>query len=120
MEADLDVERMNEACQPLLGKHDFAAFRTHRSQDDPRRGTVRQVLSIRWQRDPVEPADVMFDIEADAFLRHMVRAIVGSSILVGRGKLAPSAIGDMLSAGERAAAGPTAPAPGLTLMEIKY
>lgn len=120
VEGSLDVEAMHEACQPLVGKHDFAAFRTHRAQDDSERGTVRRVLSTSWKRDPVEPANVAFDIEADAFLRHMVRTIVGSSILVGQRRLPRTAIGDMLAAADRAAAGPTAPAQGLTLIEIKY
>jgi len=120
VEGKLDVDAMHEACQPLVGEHDFAAFRTHRAQDDPRRGSTRRVISASWKRDPVEPANVTFDIEADAFLRHMVRTIVGSSILVGQGRLARTAIAAMLAAQDRAAAGPTAPAQGLTLMEIKY
>ena len=120
IDGNLDVDAMNEACQPLIGEHDFAAFRTHRSQDDPERSTVRRVISTEWQRDPNEPAGIRFEIEADAFLRHMVRAIVGSSILVGQGKLPTTAVGEMLTAGVRAAAGPTAPAHGLTLLVIKY
>jgi tRNA pseudouridine38-40 synthase len=120
VDGNLDVEAMDTACQALLGKQDFAAFRTHRSQDQPGRGTVRRVLVARWQRDPSEPADVSFEIEADAFLRHMVRTIVGSSILVGQGKLPRTALADTLAARERTEAGPTAPAHGLTLMGIKY
>jgi len=120
VEAKLDVEAMDQTCRALIGRHDFAAFRTHRSQDEPERGTVRRVISTSWQRDPSEPAEVTFDVEADAFLRHMVRTIVGSSILVGQGKLPPTALADMLTAEERAAAGPTAPAHGLTLMGIEY
>jgi tRNA pseudouridine38-40 synthase len=116
----LDVDAMHEACQLLLGKHDFAAFRTHRAQDDVERSTVRRVIASDWRRDSIEPGEVTFEIEADAFLRHMVRTIVGSSILVGQGKLPVAALSEMLKTGERAAAGPTAPAQGLTLMEIKY
>jgi tRNA pseudouridine38-40 synthase len=116
----LDVERMQEACQALVGKHDFAAFRTHKSQDPPGLGTVRQVHAAAWARDPGQPDVLTFTIEADAYLRHMVRAIVGSAILVGEGKLPGGAIGQMLERKERAAAGPTAPANGLTLLEVTY
>ena len=120
VEGRLDVNAMSEACQPLTGKHDFAAFRTHRAQDDPDRSTVRRVISAEWKRNPAESVDIIFEIEAEAFLRHMVRTIVGSSILVGQGKLPKPALADMLSTGDRSAAGPTAPAHGLTLMKIKY
>lgn len=120
LDGKLDVELMNEACQRLVGQHDFAAFRTHRAQDDPGRSTVRRVVATEWMRDRSQPEEVRFTIEADAFLRHMVRTIVGSSILVGQAKLPATAIGHMLASGERASAGPTAPAHGLTLMEIKY
>ncbi len=116
----LDVERMNTACQVLLGRHDFAAFRTHQSQDPPGLGTERRVHAISWSRDETDGNVVRFEIEADAFLRHMVRTIVGSSILVGEGKLPVTGIGAMLDSRQRAAAGPTAPAHGLTLLEVKY
>lgn len=116
----LDIERMQRACQSLVGRHDFAAFRTHRSQDEPSRGTVRQVFQSEWSRDAAQPELVRYEIEADAFLRHMVRAIVGSAILVGRGKLSDEAIGAMLASRDRAKAGPTAPPHGLTLTGVRY
>jgi len=119
VEAPLDVESMHRTCRALLGRHDFAAFRTHRAQDDPGRATTRRILATDWQRDGDGPT-VTFEIEADAFLRHMVRAIVGSSILVGQKKAPEASLAEMLAAGDRAAAGPTAPAHGLTLMEIRY
>jgi tRNA pseudouridine38-40 synthase len=117
---DLDVDRMDAACQALLGKHDFAAFRTHRSQDPPGLGTVRRVHCAAWARDLQNSRVVRFEIEADAFLRHMVRTVVGSAILVGERKLPVDAIGGMLAGQERASAGPTAPANGLTLLEVTY
>jgi tRNA pseudouridine38-40 synthase len=120
VETGLDADRMNAACQALVGKHDFAAFRTHKSQDPPGLGTVRRVHSASWSRDSVDPNVVRFEIEADAYLRHMVRTIVGSAILVGEGKLTEDAITQMLERRERAAAGPTAPANGLTLLEVTY
>ncbi len=116
----LDVERMDAACQALVGRHDFAAFRTHQSQDPPGLSTERRVHAVSWSRDTADGNVVRFEIEADAFLRHMVRTIVGSSILVGEGKLPVTAISAMLDGRQRAAAGPTAPAQGLTLLEVKY
>jgi tRNA pseudouridine38-40 synthase len=120
VETLLDAERMNAACQVLAGKHDFAAFRTHKSQDPPGLGTVRRVRSAVWSRSSADPNVVQFEIEADAYLRHMVRTIVGSAILVGSGKLPVDAVGQMLERRDRAAAGPTAPANGLTLLEVTY
>ncbi len=118
--APLDVNAMDEACQSLVGRHDFAAFRTHRSQDDTEKGTVRKVKSARWWRDSAFEPVMRFEIEADAFLRHMVRTIVGTSILIGQGKLPTSEMGASLERKERAGAGPTAPANGLTLLRVTY
>ncbi|MBM2809360.1 MAG: truA [Chloroflexi bacterium] len=116
----LDVEAMDEACRAVVGTHDFASFRTHRTQDDPDKSTVRRVFRAAWSRDLNDGRILRFDIEADAFLRHMVRSIVGSALLVGHGKRPTTSIGDMLRLANRAAAGPTAPASGLTLREVTY
>jgi len=116
----LNVDAMHESCQALVGRHDFAAFRTHRTQDDPGKGTIRRVHMARWWRDTMCPTVVRFEIEADAFLRHMVRTIVGTSILVGLGKAPTSEIAATMERGERAGAGPTAPAQGLTLLRVTY
>jgi tRNA pseudouridine38-40 synthase len=116
----LDLGAMHEACQPLLGKHDFSAFRTHRSQDPDHRGTIRTVLAARWQSESTQPSILRFEIEADAFLRHMVRTIVGSAILIGLHKLPTSALGQMLESRDRASAGPTAPPCGLSLLSVTY
>jgi tRNA pseudouridine38-40 synthase len=116
----LDVDAMHEACQALVGRHDFAAFRTHRTQDDPGKGTIRRVHAAAWWRDTMCPTIVRFEIEADAFLRHMVRTIVGTSILVGLGKAPTGRIAATMERGERAGAGRTAPAQGLTLLRVTY
>jgi tRNA pseudouridine38-40 synthase len=120
VEAPLAVDAMNDACQVLVGRHDFAAFRTHRTQDDPTKGTIRRVTTARWLRDTVCPSVIRFEIEADAFLRHMVRTIVGTATLIGLGKLSISEMAASLQRKERAAAGPTAPANGLTLLRVTY
>jgi tRNA pseudouridine38-40 synthase len=111
---------MHRACEPLVGRHDFGAFYTHQAEDDVPRETMRRVLCAHWARDGGEPRLARFQIEADAFLRHMVRAIVGSAILVGLRKLPEDAIADMLDSRDRRVAGPTAPATGLTLLEVTY
>jgi tRNA pseudouridine38-40 synthase len=116
----LDVAAMCAACDLLVGRHDFRAFYTHQAQDDLAKNTVCSVCEARWERDPQEPRLVRFSIEADAFLRYMVRTIVGSSLLVGSGRLAPEALGEMLQHRERTQAGPTAPAHGLALLSVRY
>jgi tRNA pseudouridine38-40 synthase len=116
----LAVEAMDEACQALIGRHDFAAFRTHRTQDDPNKGTIRRVRSARWWRDAGCPSVVRFEIEADAYLRHMVRTIVGTATRIGLGKAPVSEMAASMERGERAGAGPTAPANGLTLLRVTY
>ena len=116
----LDVDAMDAACRPLKGRHDFASFYTHKAQDEPSKGTVRCVRDLGWTRDPSDSRMLHFEIEADAFLRHMVRCIVGSCLLVGEGRLPVEGITKMLEQRERAAAGPTAPAAGLTLVEVAY
>lgn len=116
----LDLDAMQRACQSLEGQHDFGAFYTHQTQDEPGKRTVRRVLSIEWQRDSLVPELLRFQIEADGFLRHMVRAIVGSALLVGLGKRPADGVRRMLDSRDRALAGPTAPAAGLTLMGISY
>jgi len=120
MKHPLNVEAMQEACAPLVGRHDFASFRTHKSQDDGEIGTVRRVFSADWRRDGGRPEIVRFDIEADAFLRHMVRVVVGTALLVGLEKQRAASVEYALEQQDRAAAGPTAPAHGLTLVEVTY
>ena len=120
VDTPLDLTAMQNASAALLGQHDFAGFRTHRSQDDEEKGTVRRVMRAEWQRAADEPSLVSFEIEADAFLRHMVRTIVGSALLIGQHKLPVSALAEMLAGRERSGSGPTAPASGLTLMEVTY
>jgi len=116
----LDLEKMNRACEVLVGEHDFATFRTHAAQDDEAQNTVRRVSSCRWIDNEPAPGFLRMEIKANAFLRHMVRAIVGSVLLIGQGKLPGEAMAELLEKRDRAAAGPTAPAHGLTLVAVEY
>ena len=110
----LDAARMHEAAQALLGEHDFSAFRALSCQAPHPR---RSVLAVGVRR---ENEQVFVDIEANAFLHHMVRNIVGSLLLIGRGEQPVEWLGELLAGRDRQVAGPTAPASGLTFVGPRY
>lgn len=110
----LDAEAMHRAAQALLGEHDFSAFRTSQCQA---KHPVRNLHAIRAWR---EADQVVLDVQANAFLHHMVRNIVGSLILVGRGEQAESWLRELLVGRDRTVAGPTAPAEGLVFLGPRY
>jgi len=125
LRARLDVEQMREAAVFLRGEHDFSAFRgAGCAAKDP----VREVYILEVERfDRMEllfagfPGPfVKISAEANGFLRHMVRNIVGTLAEVGRGRMRPEAVEEILLSGERRLAGPTAPARGLFLEEVSY
>jgi tRNA pseudouridine38-40 synthase len=109
----LSLPAMREAARPLLGEHDFTSF-CRRPQSG---GTVRRLerLSIARRGDRVEVS-----ARANAFLHQMVRALVGTLVRVGDGKLDPGAVPEILAARDRARAGQIAPARGLTLERVLY
>ena len=110
----LDPSAMHEAGQMLLGEHDFSAFRSSACQAHTAR---REVHGIVVRRDD----DVIIvDIVANAFLHHMVRNIVGSLLVVGRGEQTPSWLTQLLDGRDRSRAGPTAPAAGLCMVAPLY
>lgn len=121
----LDIRSMLQASPVLLGEHDFASFMGAGSDI---RNTVRTVYSLTIE--PLEQLEFMsfslrgnfirIRIEANGFLRHMVRNIVGTLIRVGRGITSPEAIKDILEAKDRQLAGETAPPSGLFLEKIVY
>ncbi len=109
----LDVERMNAAASWGRGEHDFQAFAAQ--EDYP--STVRRIVQLSCRRF----ADiVVVEVTANAFLRHMVRRLVGSLVRVGSGQLQPEALREIIAAKQRGLAGPTAPAAGLCLMKVSY
>lgn len=106
----LDVGAMREAAGRLVGRHDLAAFAAGVSGER----TVRRAV---WD----EQGDLLrFEIEANAFLRGTVRGIVGTLLWVGRGKISPDQFEAILRSGDRAQAGPSAPARGLCLIRVSY
>lgn len=118
----LDLERMRDAARRLIGRHDFASFRSA-GGDAP--NAVRTVFTSGFVA-PETPivADgaglLAYEICGDGFLRHMVRAIVGTLVEVGRGWREPDEMDDLLRAGNRAKAGATAPPHGLFLVRVDY
>jgi tRNA pseudouridine38-40 synthase len=111
----LDFEAMNDAARLLLGKQDFASFcRAHTDA----KTTICDVREARWEQE--SDSEYVFIITADRFLRNMVRAVVGTLFEVGRGKITEEQFGDIIAAHNRCRAGHSAPAEGLSIVEIIY
>jgi len=110
----VDGETLREASQLLIGRHDFAAFGT-----PPRAGnsTIRTVMKAEWRNQGDEWT---FEVQADAFLYHMVRRLVYVQAAVGQGKFPAQAIADLLEGRQRVVRPGLAPANGLTLVEVTY
>ena len=110
----LDLNRLNETSAILLMHSDFTSF--SRLHGGNKTNTCR-VTEARWDE---EPGRLFFTITADRFLRNMVRAIVGTLIPAGRGKLSPADFEAILNGRNRGLAGQSAPAHGLSLTAIEY
>jgi tRNA pseudouridine38-40 synthase len=105
---------MQEGAQRLVGHHDFTSFRALACQAASPVKTLDRFDIVRLGDE------LHFTAQARSFLHHQVRNMVGTLKLVGEGKWAPNDVAKALAAKDRAAAGPTAPAEGLYLMEVKY
>lgn len=110
----LDADAMHRAAQALVGHHDFSSFRTVHCQAPHARRDL-QHIEVRREGDVVQ-----IEVQANAFLHHMVRNIVGSLLLVGHGEQPESWIGAVLAAHDRGRAGPTAPSAGLVFLGPRY
>ncbi|NTW97436.1 MAG: tRNA pseudouridine(38-40) synthase TruA [Oscillochloris sp.] len=118
VEQKLDQAAMAKALVRLEGTHDFAAFS---ALVPDQRSTVRTCYSARLSEIEIFGRQLIaIDLAANAFLQHMVRVIVGTAILVGRGKITPDGFQDILASRDRKAAGPTSVAHGLTLVSVGY
>lgn len=110
----LDVESMQQAIGQIVGEHDFRAFAASGSEA---KTTVREILSAQLTQ---QNAYLTLDIVGTAFLYNMVRIIAGTLVDIGRGHQPPDTFLNMLQSGDRLAGGMTAPAHGLTLMQVFY
>jgi tRNA pseudouridine38-40 synthase len=116
----LDEAEMSKSAVPVVGEHDFTSF----AAVDPERGTenreasnVRTIFSSAFERQGEE---LIYTVRGSGFLHHMVRNLVGTFILVGKGTLKPADIRRILEARDRSVAGATAPASGLFLVNVEY
>lgn len=117
--APLDVDAMRRAAAPLMGEHDFRSFAKASSVSGLSCWREVRRLSVERVSEAGEEL-VAFDVEGNAFLHNMVRALVGTLVEVGRGHRAESWPAEVLAARDRRAAGQNAPAKGLTFVEVRY
>lgn len=121
----LDIQSMVDAAQCLIGKHNFFSFQGTGSDI---RNPVREIFSLKMERlyeidfltVHIKGGFIKITIEADGFLRHMARNIVGTLTEIGRGKMAGHRMKEILEARDRRLAGPNVPAKGLFLEKIVY
>ena len=115
----LDEDAMSQAAGEVVGEHDFTSF----VAVDPEKGedgeasNVRTIFSSRWERQGDE---LIYSVRGNGFLHHMVRNLVGTFLLVGKGTLQVEDIRRILETHNRSAAGATAPASGLLLVSVEY
>jgi tRNA pseudouridine38-40 synthase len=130
---ELDVDAMRQAMAALIGEHDFSSFR---ATDCEAKHAVRRIDEAgvaawpeanaaalgAWLPFPGGPAPglLSFTVAGTAFLKHQVRAIVGTLVGVGRARISPAEFAAILAACDRRQAGPTAPAHGLTLVRVDF
>ncbi len=117
----LDLARMAEAARLLEGEHDFTSFAASDGgdEDEGPKSMVRTLWRSHLLWRP-RTSILVYEARGSGFLHHMVRNIVGTLIDVGRGKLGPQDLAQILAARDRTRAGPTAPAQGLCLVRVEY
>jgi tRNA pseudouridine38-40 synthase len=128
----LEESAMVAAARVVVGEHDFTSFaavdpervermaateNAEHAVGNVRTSNVRTIFSSSWTR---EGAELIYSIRGSGFLHHMVRNLVGTFLLVGKGTVSVEDLRRILAARERTAAGPTAPASGLYLVGVEY
>ena len=111
----LDIPAMSKAAEAFVGRHDFAALQAAGSEVE---STVRTLERVEIEREP--SGELVFWVEGDGFLRHMVRNLVGTLLEVGSGQRSIESMAELLASEDRRQAGPTAPALALTLVRVFY
>jgi tRNA pseudouridine38-40 synthase len=109
----LDLSAMNNAARRIMGEHDFAAF----GQPPEGTVTVRTVYQSRWDR---QGRALIYTVEANAFLQHMVRRLVGALVEVGRGRITPGGFAEILASRDLGRVRVVAPPQGLCLVRVRY
>jgi tRNA pseudouridine38-40 synthase len=112
---ELDIPAIAKAAEAFVGRHDFAALQAAGSDVEDTVRTLKRVDVVHEA-----PSELVFWVEGDGFLRHMVRNLVGTLLEVGAGRRSIESMADLLASGDRREAGPTAPALGLTLVAVYY
>ena len=111
---------MRRAADLVVGEHDFTSFAAadpERGKDDEEANNLRRIFFSEWARD----GDLLvYRVRGDGFLHHMVRNLVGTFLLVGKGGFPEAFVSQILAARSRSAAGSTAPASGLFLINVEY
>ncbi|MBD3412883.1 MAG: tRNA pseudouridine(38-40) synthase TruA [Candidatus Aminicenantes bacterium] len=108
----LNLIKMNEAASRFIRKHDFTSFSSNRLRQ-PVKNVIRSEIK---KKGP----EIVYKVEADGFLKYMVRTIVGALIAAGKDKLTPDEIDSLFKHRKRSVLTPTAPAKGLCLIKVKY
>ncbi len=116
----LDIDAMREGAKYLLGHHDFSTFRAAECQAKTPMRTLNRLDIIERPYDTCGGQEIIIETEAQSFLHHQVRNMVGTLSLVGLGKWQPKDIKTALQAKDRSKGGPTSPADGLYLMRVDY
>jgi tRNA pseudouridine38-40 synthase len=110
----LDLDAMNEAVNPLLGEHDFAAFCKARESGT----SIRTLKEFRFERDSM--GVIIAKVKADAFCHSMVRSLIGAAVCVGEGRFSPTWMKEVLDGKTRIGESLVFPARGLTLAKVEY
>lgn len=116
----LDEDAIRRAAGFVIGEHDFTSFAavdSERGREDETISNVRRIFASAWER---EAEELIYTVRGSGFLHHMVRNLVGTYVLVGKGTLKPENLTQILAARDRSAAGATAPASGLYLVSVEY
>ena len=128
----LNEDAMQQAAPLIEGEHDFTSFAavdSERGREAEGISNVRRIFSSKWRRDSSQPtessgltqsSEFIYEVRANGFLHHMVRNLVGTFLLVGKGTLRPADLTVILESKHRSAAGATAPASGLYLVSVEY